>query len=208
MISVIRRCRGRDIHDVTGYIIPILLTPLDRRICHRMTLINKTPADQDRGRGGLALETRRKRQIPNKYYATAGELPREIVNIERVFRNQHPRARLVCSSALYNCGGLVFGSRRVWIEPDHFRQILADDGYVTATLPFQPGDIVLYEFSEEIAHVGFVHCVSPVILPGQNPEVWVRSKWGPAGEYVHEIKDVPVLFGRPLETFRFGEIRK
>ena len=158
----------------------------------------------ERDDGALALETRERRKILNEF-RTVDDSPWKLDQGEQIRRRAHPNAQLVCSSALYNCGGLVFGSRRVWIEPDEFRQILTDDGYQPVTQPFQPGDVVLYGKSlDDIDHVGFVHCVNRVMLPSRRePEVWVRSKWGPWGEYVHEIKDVPMLLGQPLETFRF-----
>ena len=144
--------------------------------------------------------------MPNEF-RVRDDPPWKLAECERFRHSAHPNARLVCRSALYNCGGLVFGSRRVWIEPDEFRRILSDDGYSPVTGPPLPGDVVLYgESLKRVDHVGFVHDIDLADLP-QRPEpvVWVRSKWGPWGEYVHEISDVPLQFGQPLQTLRFGK---
>lgn len=99
----------------------------------------------------------------------------------------------------------MFGARRVWIDPSEFRQILRDDGYRIITEPLLPGDVVLYgRSSDGVDHVGMVHLRSLVLPPAQpEPEVWVRSKWGDGGEYVHKIDDVPTLLGKPREYWRF-----
>lgn len=153
----------------------------------------------------LALQTRQKRRIPNEFRAL-DKHPDTLAELARMFGVSHPFARLVCSSALYNCGGLVFGSRRVWIEPEEFLRILEDDGYELITDSPSPGDIVLYGTSldpEGIAHVGVVHHAPVASSPQADHEILVRSKWGDAGEYVHEMRDVPEQFGQPLETRRF-----
>ena len=151
----------------------------------------------------LALETRQHWQIPNDF-RLRDAAPESLAALREEFKKIHPHARPVCSSALYNCGGLVFGSRRVWIDPEHFRQILEDDGYEPVTDPARPGDIVLYGTSpESIDHVGVVHHV-PIASSSHEPhEIWVHSQWGGVGEYVHEMSDVPEQFGRPLGRLRF-----
>ena len=122
-----------------------------------MTLIGRQTERDD---GGLALETRARRRISNEF-RESDDLPWKRDEAEQLCRRGHPEARLVCSSALYNCGGLVFGARRVWIDPSEFRQILRDDGYRTIAEPLLPGDVVLYGTSSgSVAHVGMVHCTS------------------------------------------------
>ena len=151
----------------------------------------------------LALETRQKWRIPNVLRLVEAH-PDTLAAATQLFETTHPNARLVCSSALYNCGGLVFGSRRVWIDPDDFNQILEDDGYERITGPPSPGDIVLYGTSpESIAHVGVVHHTPVASSPHASHEILVRSQWGDAGEYVHEMRYVPEQFGQPLEILRF-----
>lgn len=159
-------------------------------------------SDQDDG--ALMLETRTRRPIPNEY-RNQDVLPARLAEIERLLINAHPGAQLLFSTGLYNCGGLIFGSRRVWIEPDQFRKILADDGYRPVTAPPKPGDVVLYGTPEKgVDHVGVVHHMFIAYPPQRpKPEVWVRSKWGEGGEYVHEIHDVPKQFGEPLQLLRF-----
>lgn len=157
----------------------------------------------DRYVGGLALETRAKYPIPNGLIPE-DDAPEVLASWDKIMCETYPRIRLLCSSALYNCGGLVFGARRVWIEPDQFRKILNDDGYKPVQDSPQPGDIVLYGLPESVNHVGVVHHTDLASLPERpEPLVWVRSKWGWCGEYVHEIQDVPEQFGKPLEILRF-----
>lgn len=166
-----------------------------------VVLIGRMTGQDD---GALALETRQRRTVPNEFRMREAP-PEKLAAGDRFCQEAHPHARLVCSSALYNCGGLVFGSRRVWIEPDQFRRILTDDGYRPVTDSPRPGDLVLYGKSlEGVDHIGVVHHTCLANLPERpEPEVWVRSKWGDCGEYVHEIRDVPVQCGQPLQTLRF-----
>ena len=154
----------------------------------------------------LRLETRAQRQIPN-LFRRHDEPDWKLAMAEQHCKANHPEARLVCSSALYNCGGLVFGSRRVWIPPDEFLQILQEDGYrAIPPTPLETGDVVVYGTPpDSVAHVGMVHRTQLASLPTRpEPEVWVLSKWGEGGEYVHKIDDVPSLLGEPIQYWRFG----
>ena len=163
----------------------------------------------ERDDGGLSLETRRRWPIPNEFRKL--DDPRFKLNeAKRWGEEHHPDARLVCLSALYNCGGLVFGARRVCIDPDDFLKILLDDGYQVVKAPLKPGDVVLYRGppSDRVSHVGLVHCTGLAHLPAQpEPPILVRSKWGDGGEYVHEIHDVPTLLGEPHQYWRFRPCR-
>ena len=153
--------------------------------------------------GALALQTRARRPIPNEFREQE-VTPEQLAAGDAIMSKAHPHAWLLCSSTLYNCGGMVFGARRVWIEPEHFHRILQDDGYRPVS-DAQPGDVVIYGLSQEsIDHAGVVHHTDLACLPERpDPVVWVRSKWGPHGEYVHKIDDVPENFGEPRHFYRF-----
>ncbi len=97
--------------------------------------------------------------------------------------------------------GLVFASRRTWIEPEHFAAICKGDGLrqLLATESPQRGDIVVYQraVGSEVIHVGVVWEVG--LWLGASQSVTVLSKWGFIGEYFHDVRDVPAQFGSPLQ---------
>ena len=118
------------------------------------------------GRGGpndqqsIELETRKKTRIPNeRRQERAPDSMREAV---RILTGQFPEARLLSATAVYNCYGLAFASRRTWIlDEEDVRRILSDDGF--QPLHWDPriweaGDIVLYgsEATRSIDHVAVI----------------------------------------------------
>ncbi len=115
-------------------------------------------------------------------------------------REGHPNATLRSSTAVYNCMGLVFASRRTWVFVDQLEIIIKDDGFVKLSNinEVNTGDIVLYKHNGEVAHVGIVTHVGSII-PSGRPVVTVLSKWGGHGEYVHSVNDVPEEFGEEKE---------
>jgi len=111
-----------------------------------------------------------------------------------------PNAQLrAVSSFPYNCVGLIFASRRAWIEIDHIYDILREDGYKQVRLEdIMIGDVVLYKnYRGEPVHVALVVTVDRVF--GLN--VKVLSKWGVDGEFIHFIEDVPPFLGTPSEVY-------
>lgn len=116
----------------------------------------------------------------------------------RLHRETVPVARLRSLTATYNCVGMVFASRRTWVEPEEIRKILADDGYrQIADTSACVGDVVLYTDDQgNLVHVGLVASVDIV---GSVRTINVMSKWGRDGEYIHPVQAVPHLCGRPSE---------
>ena len=101
------------------------------------------------------------------------------------------------SPYMYNCVGMIFSSRRAWIEIDFIHDILWRDGY--SEIPkdhLDVGDVVIY-FREKPEHVGLVTFV-PRHKSDHNG-VRVLSKWGKDGEIEHFLDVVPERFGRPTE---------
>lgn len=108
-----------------------------------------------------------------------------------------PERRPRSLSATYNCMGMVFANRRVWIDPDWLGMILADDGYsrVRDERELQPGDVVVYRSSAgAVSHVGLVAEVKPNLREG-TWEVQVLSQWGSTGEYFHRVDDLSPALG-------------
>ena len=102
------------------------------------------------------------------------------------------------SSHLYDCVGMIFASRRAWIDINHMVQILSADGYQKiAKDELSVGDVVVYTIGEKRTHVGLVTCIQPRL--GKIPNIRVLSKWGKDGEVEHQMEDVPPLLGQPNE---------
>jgi hypothetical protein len=96
---------------------------------------------------------------------------------------------------------MVFAARRTWVETKHVQLILQEDGYRPVGGPDEvvPGDIVLYRNGEgAISHAGVVIERQPEIESG-SWKVWILSKWGRDGEYIHEVGDAPEILGQPSE---------
>ena len=118
----------------------------------------------------------------------------------RIHQRTFPNIVLRSADSVYNCGGMVFASRRTAIDIEDVPWILKEDGY----RPIRPkdvcvGDVVLYrDHKNEPSHVGRV-----AILPSQDPrEISVPrilSQWGEDGEYLHAPGDVPLMYGQPKE---------
>ena len=114
----------------------------------------------------------------------------------------HPSVQLRSASTSYNCAGLVFANRRTCVEPMCVPEILRRDGYRQIGIRQAcRGDVVLYRTpDDEVQHVG--------ILIERNPDystgTWrmsVLSQWGLGGEFIHDLEDVPPLFGEPTEAW-------
>jgi hypothetical protein len=106
------------------------------------------------------------------------------------------------ADSTYNCMGLVFGGRRLWIEPENFKAIADGDGYrdvaeAAATI----GDVVAYRRTDQtVVHVGFVIAKKGNFEQG-TWEITVLSQWGADGEWIHALRDVPEGLGTLNPTF-------
>lgn len=141
----------------------------------------------------LHLETRRRNFIHNET-RLAKPLPLMKAGHE-ILRSEMPNARLRSLAAEYNCMGMVFGSRRTWIDPDRFLMIVTDDGYrlLPKGAAVVQGDVAVYRnrVSLEVEHVGIVVGIK-VEAGGSGLEV--LSKFGADGEYFHAAEEVPAMF--------------
>ena len=102
------------------------------------------------------------------------------------------------SPYMYNCVGMVFASRRAWIEPDELKLIFDDDRYQEISKDqLESGDIVIYNKGRKRTHVGLVTSVQ--WTNGEIGPIWVLSKWGMNAEVVHRLDVVPAKYGSPCE---------
>ena len=76
----------------------------------------------------LNLDSKSRKQIPN-FRPYHDIRPGDLADIIRQYRIGHPNARVVSISAMYNCMGLVFASRRTNIRMETLDQIIAEDFY-------------------------------------------------------------------------------
>jgi hypothetical protein len=157
-------------------------------------------AGGEKDRASLQLYTRSREFIPNE--TRLESLPARLQAAKDILGKNHPRAKLRSSTSTYNCMGLVFASRRTWVDPEYIRLILRGDEYqrVANLFDVQIGDIVLYSANngKGITHVGIVVEVIPQIRTGSF-QFKVMSKWGADGEYIHFMEDVPKQLGHPCE---------
>jgi hypothetical protein len=145
----------------------------------------------------IRLETSKKTGIDNDQDSEISTFQRNwSAEIPKLHPNAKPRTGM---SSVYNCHGLTFASRRTGVlDPAGLRRILKDDQWeeVKDVRDVLPGDIVVY-FSDEgdANHSGIVvACEGDLYLP------IVCSKWGHAGEYLHQLSDCPSLYG-PVKKF-------
>lgn len=132
----------------------------------------------------LALQTKQYWDIPN---APGPPRPPEAMkSAYKLLKERFHSLVLRSQRSDYDCMGLVFGSRRTFIDIEHAPRILHQDGYrridVTETAR---GDVILYEDEDGPAHIG--------IMWSYEPDLKVRtvlSQWGADGEFFHRIDDV------------------
>jgi hypothetical protein len=94
---------------------------------------------------------------------------------------------------------MIFAARRAWIEIDHIERLLMEDGYTRVERnDVMSGDIVLYRWNGEPAHVGLITAVEPF---GAARNILVISKWGRDAEFIHHEENVAELMGKPSEYY-------
>ncbi len=143
----------------------------------------------------IKLETMKRRWIPNEQRKRRS--PESMLAAKEMLLQSHPEWELRSLSSAYNCMGMVFASRRTWVEPDHFEMIVEDDGYVQRAqiAEAKPGDIAVYRSKKEanVIHVGVVIFIKPQLGSGDT-DLIVLSQFGADGEYLHKAGDLPEGF--------------
>ena len=139
---------------------------------------------------GTFIPNERRRERPPDALKAAAE----------IWQAKYPNIRVRSLTATYNCVGLVFGSRRTWIDPEHLDMILREDGYrrLLREHEVEIGDLVLYRIGTEYSHIGVVINKMPDVLKASF-EITIMSQWGADGEYIHLLDEVPDDFGNVKE---------
>ena len=102
-------------------------------------------------------------------------------NAQDVF--QHKIVQVAAEDLQSNCHGWVFANGRYGVPADAVAALLQDNGYVNVPSP-QPDDVIVYRNEAgEILHTGRVRRVH------EDGRVWIESKWGPGGRYLHSPED-------------------
>jgi hypothetical protein len=133
----------------------------------------------------LDLHTRCENQVENEIDRGPIRAGDEILAED--YRRDYPDGthRPTLPSRKYNCHGLTFASRRTWIwKPQEVAKILKDDEYeAVEPADVLPGDIVTYTENGDVEHSGIVMSrgLTPMVL----------SKWGPAHEVLHRVRECP-----------------
>lgn len=152
---------------------------MSRRPTHRTASFQK-----------IELHTRLGNRIENSQqdHLTLWDLS-QYADLERRYPNAIPRTR---PNPVYNCHGMVFGSRRTGIDETRaLLLILDDDCYQEVEVDsVLPGDVILYYDPDgEIEHSGIV-----VDWDRQTKQPRVVSKWGRYKEVVHYGSQCPYNF--------------
>ncbi len=151
--------------------------------------------------GEIALSTRAGRKIINDRRLQSS--PVRLKAAERIILSNHGTAKTRSLSSVYNCVGMIFASRRTWVDPDQLKVIYKDDNYRTLDNidEASEGDVIIYKNGDnEITHVGLVSKVQPNPEDGSR-DITVMSQWGKDGEYFHRIDDVSPFLGTPAEAW-------
>ncbi len=146
----------------------------------------------------IRLETSKRNGIDNTQSFDISAFER---NWSAEIPKKYPKAKQRTEmSALYNCHGLTFASRRTRItEHRSIERILTDDNWDQIGLKeILPGDVVIY-YSEEgdRNHSGIILECNELGIPT------ICSKWGNAGEYIHLLTDHPPFYGPNKRFYRF-----
>ena len=146
----------------------------------------------------IKLSTRQNKPIANE--RRMQRAPESMDAARKFVLTAHETARLRSLASVYNCLGMVFASRRTWVEPEELPKILSDDSYrKIKRTELQSGDVIIYrDDSNEVSHVGIVDEVI-VKLEDGTKKVRVLSQWGADGEYFHLDYDVNPRLGQPSE---------
>lgn len=148
---------------------------------------------------GIEIDTRKGNRIPNEQGLEWD--PIRLQGFQRKWTKEYPLIKPRSLTATYNCMGHVFASRRTLIDIKYLQWILEEDGFRQVGKPPEAGvgDIVVYQgpIEKAISHVGII--VDLYEFLQESLDVWVLSKWGRGGEYVHILDQVPFFLGQPVQ---------
>lgn len=150
----------------------------------------------------LPLQTRRGADIPNHLDRVAATINQTWDDREQE-RAHRPLCRRSPANPNYNCHGMTFAARRVWVP--ELVSILDDDGYVEIEeREVLPGDIAIYfaQTTGFLEHSGVV-VQSPTVVAGT---AMICSKWGAGGEFIHAAHASPYSGGATIKYYRLLKI--
>jgi hypothetical protein len=149
----------------------------------------------------IPLGTRESRHIPNQKRNEWA--PDDLKEAVSACMADFPMIQVRSVTAVYNCVGMVFASRRTWVDTDFVRQLLTEDGYalVQNRHTSMVGDVVIYENDEHvIKHVGIIIQKSED-LTGGHVTFKILSKWGPWAEFIHDEGHIYDAWGKFSEVW-------
>jgi len=155
----------------------------------------------------IRLQTAQATDIPNSQFSEISVYDR---NWSATLPSKHRDVIFrTNASPTYNCHGLTFAAHRTRIpDPASIAVILKDDRYmlIKEHRDVKPGDVVIYyENDGDPSHSGIVLENVPPVLVEDIPPVYnplILSKWGSAGEAIHYLRDVPLVYGQNHQFFR------
>jgi hypothetical protein len=110
------------------------------------------------------------------------------------------------ASAMYNCHGLTFASRRTGIFTDGVVEMILAEEYqeIKEHKHAHVGDIVVWIDNDgQITHSAFIVKIEPEkITPGVFPKIRVLSKTRIFKEICHDIHDSPPAYGSQKRIYR------
>jgi hypothetical protein len=152
-------------------------------------------------KASLPLATCKGRHIPN--VRREEFCPQRLRAIALIDKNTHKEALLRSyPTATYDCLGMAFACRRTCLGIDNIQATLSmifDDDDFRELYDIQNveiGDIIVYKKSDVPTHVGVVISCE-LDAASARKDIRILSKWGAHGEYIHDLCDVPILYGEP-----------
>lgn len=129
--------------------------------------------------------------------------PDELKKALEICSERFPNMVIRSVTAIYNCVGMVFATRRTWIEPEYVPIFLGDDEYhmLPSIEDAEIGDVAIYkEESDEIKHVGVIIEKTENLIEG-SMDFRILSKWGPWAEFIHQPNEIFDSWGQLTEIW-------
>jgi hypothetical protein len=134
---------------------------------------------------GIVAVTDSGRELSLCAYDESASLLEEERGILGLSQYQHQLIRLAAPQTECNCHGWIYTGGQYAIRSRDVDAILADNGYLVVPQP-EAGDLAIYRTpTDEIAHTALVRLVS------NDGSIFVESKWGPLGVYLHPVAAQP-----------------
>jgi len=104
----------------------------------------------------------------------------------------------------YNCWGFTFLPRRYWLSRSAVDALLQDNCVPVPNGSVEVGDVIRYRAYNPVGVLETTHTGRVWQTDGVGHATWIRSKWGPNYERIHEplCPDLPESYGTDLAYFR------